>query len=631
MTSALENKTRRSSSVNPESNAIIGPQKRPAEDPVEEEEPSKYPRLADADFSDDAKPDGRSDGSSSISLRTLNPLKRPADDSEHGPPTSRGTDSWKIKRPRLESEADSAVEQQKPSCRSSSAEEAPRKRQLVNDSSPDPGDGHQPAKRIRLRGAKRSKKHRKQRDDALLLPVELHHEILEWLWEDDSFGDDRYYLVRTLHACAQTCSRWRSAARPLIFRFLIIKHPNRLNDLVTLIQKDPQIAGWIQKVRLDGTSIPNDDHERTRIGTVEEDRDCWIYEFLAKIGVPLPSLARLELTGFAHLSKKREDQEAFAHWIRELVELRSVAELNMLRCEMSSNSLAAIVRAFPKLVRIGFASVDFSAPNFTTLRDESSSHIPSNEREASGNIDTLDSSGSPAINNASVLPTFDDGVSTPPSSHDDRTVPVQYPLFHTPPLLSSFAVNNGNPLVYYADFDFLLLHEWLRPEILSKSLKTLDIRSDVNSPSLANFIATLGTSPALECMTLFVGNGLQYFIDSTVDVRSLSNLISIRLEVDIDVAREHIEAMHYVLSQLNAPRLQVITLSIPYVDGFEVLEGTDEYLAKGFDSIKELCVETFTGTPGEQQKARKEIIAMFPLMAERGILRVENWGLPYLF
>ncbi|CAL1708729.1 unnamed protein product [Somion occarium] len=615
-----------SSSTNPESHAVVGTRKRPAEDTgIDKEEANKRPRLTDTNSSHDIKPEGHPGESSSPPPETLNPLKRAADDAEPEFPNSRDSDKRAVKKIRLAGEATPVVEHPTTSGGTSNTIETHHKRPLCDNLSPQVGDGHPPVKRIRLKGVNRSKKPKKQCDDALLLPIELHHEILEWLWVDGSFENRRYYLVRTLRACARTCSRWRSAARPHIFRFLKIKSPSRLNDLIALIQLDPQVAGWIQKVRLDGVSIPyRDDVLRPRLGNVDEDRDRWMYGFPSSLGVSLPSLKCLEFTGFAHLSKKREDQQAFAGWIRQLVELRSVVELNMVRCEMSSNSLTAMVRAFPKLVRVGFASVDFTAPNIVSLRDETPSLKPASKQESS----EAANSEAACVDKVSVPPTPDDAKGTPPSSHDDPTPSVEYPLFHPPPLLQSFMINNISTDLL--EFDFLLVRDWLRPEILTRSLKSLDIDSFVDAPTLAKFIASLGMSPALECLIFYVGEGRQSLIDSAVNIHNLSNLTSIRFVTHEVSEREDVEAIYYILSQLNAPRLQTISISIPYPYGFEMFEGTDGYLAKAFGSIKDLCIETFADTPGKMKKAREEITAMFPLLADRGILRVENWGLPYL-
>ncbi|CAL1708566.1 unnamed protein product [Somion occarium] len=298
----------------------------------------------------------------------------------------------------------------------------------------------------------------------------------------------------------------------------------------------------------------------------------------------------------------------------------------MLRCEMSSNSLTALVRAFPLLIRVGFASVDFSAQNSTIIREESLPPKPSSRREGSGT--DIPDSETVSVNEPSVRPTPHDALGIPLSSHDHPTLPVQYPLLHPPPSLQSFTVNNL--CTDFFEFDFLLLRDWFRPEMLTKSLKSLDVSSWVDDLTLAKFITSLGTSPALECLTLWVGWGLRYYMRSTVDIHHLTNLTSIRLVTERTLERDEVDAMQYVLSQLNAPRLQVISISIPAIRTFKVLEGMDEYLAKEFGGIKKLCVETYTDGPEEEKKAREEVTAMFPLMAERGVLRVEDRDIPYL-
>ena len=84
-----------------------------------------------------------------------------------------------------------------------------------------------------------------------LLPLELHRHILEFLWDPHTPDSSSY---RTFASCAQTCSHWRAAARPFIFRFLIIRYEDQIAILENQIRKEPCIGNWVQNVRIEGSS-----------------------------------------------------------------------------------------------------------------------------------------------------------------------------------------------------------------------------------------------------------------------------------------------------------------------------------------------------------------------------------------
>ena len=196
------------------------------------------------------------------------------------------------------------------------------------------------------------------------LPPELLRLILEQLWEGESSRKS------SLCAFALTSLKCWVIVRPLLFRHIVIRGSDHIRTLAKQVRATPRIASWINELQFEGESIPPAPTVwLTDPSDVERDRDTWIYSFFSDIGSELPNVRILKLFGFQHLSRRREDLEAFARWIPHLTSLRSVRELRVARCEMSPNALTAIVRAFPDLLHVFLTSVCVGSPNRASLAE----------------------------------------------------------------------------------------------------------------------------------------------------------------------------------------------------------------------------------------------------------------------
>lgn len=197
------------------------------------------------------------------------------------------------------------------------------------------------------------------------LPPELLSLIVEELWDVTT---DECRWNKTLCACALVCSAWRAAARPLVFRFIVLKNSVDIHKLAQQIQHEPRIAYWIRKLRFEGKSIPKSGflHNTDQL-EVEQDIDTWMYSFFSEIGVHLPNVKSLDIFGFYHLSLHQDDCEVFARWIPQLASLSSIESLHLARCEMPPNALTAIIRAFPKFRNVAFTCVCFWFSNGAEL------------------------------------------------------------------------------------------------------------------------------------------------------------------------------------------------------------------------------------------------------------------------
>ena len=181
------------------------------------------------------------------------------------------------------------------------------------------------------------------------LPLELLSAIIEQLLDSGP----------ALSASALTCSTWRAAARPFVYRKIIIRTIDAMNRLAEQLNSEPQIAYWIRTLRFEGKSVPRSKFPWSGAiwKTTDMDIDTWIYPFFSVIGTGLPNVRVLELFGFQHMSLRREDCERFAQWIVQLSRLESVESLHLSRCEMPPNALTAIIRSFPRLRNVAFTCV----------------------------------------------------------------------------------------------------------------------------------------------------------------------------------------------------------------------------------------------------------------------------------
>ncbi|KAK7696654.1 hypothetical protein QCA50_001312 [Cerrena zonata] len=443
----------------------------------------------------------------------------------------------------------------------------------------------------------------------LLLPLELHELILDCFWDDTevSCGPVGYHVIRN---CIKVCSRWYAAARPRFFREVILKSPKRLNGLISLIRDDPNIARWIRKVRLQGVTAPLYPFGKRQPDDAEKDGDSWLYSFPLCFGVPLPKLKKLELNDFAHVSRRREDCQAFARWIPGLATLTSVEILSVYQCEMSSNSFAAFMRAFLRLKSVWFCLVDFTRPNVGVL---AANIAPSGESDPD------------------IAPTIEsEGAG---SSLKGRSRPVEYPLFHPPPSLQSIIAKNTHDTL----FDFSILRDCLCPKTLAQSLRVLVLGYQVCMESVARLISDLGVSPKLEHIQLHVGWYRNFFVECNVDISGLTNLQDLVLLSDHTSSTEISFNCRQLLSQVATTHLKSVTLIVYYDLDYikKQLVGIDADLSQEkfskLEAVHVKLINTAWSTDRLQKKKRlarmitPKIKNLLPLTNGRGILDVSPW------
>ena len=75
------------------------------------------------------------------------------------------------------------------------------------------------------------------------LPFETIENIAAFFWND---------TIALLH-CTLVCQTWYIAARPLIFRRVVVKSPERFAELEMLLLADPTIGYWVRELYVDGS------------------------------------------------------------------------------------------------------------------------------------------------------------------------------------------------------------------------------------------------------------------------------------------------------------------------------------------------------------------------------------------
>ncbi|CAL1708717.1 unnamed protein product [Somion occarium] len=483
-------------------------------------------------------------------------------------------------------------------------------------------DDARPAKRTRLGETASLDNPEECNARVLLLPIELLDLILEQLWERPNI---KCLYSDTLWACARTCSRWYAAARPHIFRSISIENEKSLHKLAKLVRGDSNIASWMHKVCINGGSLKDEDFPE-RLKGVEKDQDCWIYQFPSVFDVTPLNIKIVELMHFAHLSPRREDQEAFARWIPHLSELQSVQHLHLFRCQMSSNAMAAVVRALPRLSTVFFCESDFTAPNITCLCDESSGEDHASPAALIESSVTPEPARPPETKSAlaPVESVPNSSVVSSHTSHDDPEAPVQIPLINPSPALQFFAMGNDETLYPY--FEFGTLRNMLEPKVLSRSLKSLHLGNEYEQISLSEFLADLGPAPALEYLKIYIVDDLESTIEVGKQVSNLRNLKTLQLRTPL-LDHDQSDIVRQFLTFLDSPHLKTLTITVPTQDPVGNPKVLDEYLASDkFKDLNKFSIEFMDdlrlyGTQDEMEAAAQ---AMFPLMAKRGILCVED-------
>ncbi|KAK7679467.1 hypothetical protein QCA50_017521 [Cerrena zonata] len=507
--------------------------------------------------------------------RNLPPRHNPSKDTSHNKRERQPTTRNKRKHPALEHDNDSRPQDTKPTKRR-------RLDQPVNKASSPVPDTTPPS---------------------WYLPIELLYQIYDYLWDHEHA---ECYSTATLRSCALTCSRWRDAVRPYIFRFITLDTPEVIDKFSHQIRTTPEITQWVRRLRLAGRTLPFIDERRCHRLEAADDIDQWLYAFPTNLDAHFPCLRILELFNFAQISPRLEDREAYARWIPELTKLKSVTTLNILRCEMSANNLTALVRAFPSLTKVDLVDVNFIHPNLAVLHE----------------VSTKNSDGEPT---------------------GDRTVEAtdkttKYPVFYPPPLLQSFRVDNSHS--DYVDFDFASMRGWFRAELLAKHLRSLEVSGGVDSDTLRELIFALGEAPNLSHIQVPVGVNTYELLESGIDLSRLANLTSIRLlGFDGEWGQdEEVNNIRQFLAQLNAPKLRMIAINSYFEkeEDIDMIASIDQSLADSkFDRLEAVRIEINVDSSLVErplQWLRRKVEGLLPLTANRGILIVDShgWDLQYL-
>ncbi|KAK7679432.1 hypothetical protein QCA50_017486 [Cerrena zonata] len=449
------------------------------------------------------------------------------------------------------------------------------------------------------------------------LPIELLYHIYDCLWDHEHV---ECYSTATLRSCALTCSRWRDAVRPYIFRFITLDTPEAINRFSHQIRATPEIIQWVRKLRLVGRTLPFIDEPRWHRLDAADDIDQWLYAFPANVDAHFPCLRILELFNFAQISPRLEDREAYARWIPELTKLKSVTTLNILRCEMSANNLTALVRALPDLTTVNIVDAEFGHPNLTVLQE---------------------------------MPT-EDSDNEPTGDHIvEATEATKYPVFYPPPLLQSFRMDTSQ-----AEYglDFTLLRGWFRPELLAKHLESFEVAGAVDSEPFYELILALGEAPNLSHIQIPVGSGTfergcihgspyaqkltvyDSVFELGIDLSRFTNLTSIRLIGRSDEwgQDEEVNNIRQFLGQLKAPKLRMVAIQSHFQkeEEIDMIASIDQSLADSkFDGLEAIRIELIVDrVKRPSQWYREKVTELLPLTAKRGILIVDypGWDLPYL-
>ncbi|KAK7679430.1 hypothetical protein QCA50_017484 [Cerrena zonata] len=432
------------------------------------------------------------------------------------------------------------------------------------------------------------------------LPIELLYQIYDYLWDHEHV---ECYSTVTLRSCALTCSRWRDAVRPYIFRFITLDTPEDIDNFSHQIRATPEITQWVRKLRLEGRTLPFIDEPRWYRLDAADDIDQWLYAFPANVNAHFPCLRILELFNFAQISTRLEDREAYARWIPELTKLKSVTTLNILRCEMSANNLTAFVRALPNLTTINIVDAEFGHPNLAVLQE---------------------------------MPT-EDSDNEPTGDHivEATDKATKYPVFYPPPLLQSFRIDTSQ-----AEYgvDFTLLRGWFRPELFAEHLKSFEVAGAVDSEPLHEVILALGEAPNLSHIQIPVGSGTFELFELGIDLSRLTNLTSIRLIGHSDEwgEDEEVNNIRQFLGQLKAPKLRMIAIQSHFQKKEEInmIASIDQSLADSkFDELEAIRIELIVDrVKRPSQWYREKVTELLPLTAKRGTLIVDFdiWALHYL-
>ncbi|CAL1708788.1 unnamed protein product [Somion occarium] len=393
----------------------------------------------------------------------------------------------------------------------------------------------------------------------------------------------------SLRSCALINRHWSTSARPHIFRVIRLDSWNRLAELTEVVMSDRIVANYIREVRLRGGVGGETDARK------KQDDDWWMYHFPYMLGGHLKCLKTIELSNFYRSTdvydeeRRTEEQEKFATWVYSLRTLKSVENLTLKVCTMSSNALTAIIRSFRRLIRIEFCDV------------------------------VVDDSGDP---DAIRIPKLD-SAETPGESHAGNTgsssSAVLFPLSYSEPQLRAVNVDQDENSTF-DPFNFDPLKAWLLPRHIASSLKALVFGGKIEVVSFIRFISNLCPCPSLEYIAC---STFQLDDFSDLDLSGFPNLN--RLYFNVGYLEDNVDALCRILSRTHTSRLKHIICIIRLEElgdlGDNVVEPLDNLLCS--DKFRQLeCLEVIHRRYQPPRKVRQAGLKAFPGLFKRGILRL---------
>ena len=219
---------------------------------------------------------------------------------------------------------------------------------------------------------------------------------------------------------------------------------------------------------------------------------------------------------------------------------------------------------------------------------------------------------------------------------------MEYPVYHSPPRLESFSINNF--WAEYDIFDFERIQDWLQPSLLADSLQYIRVGPIIDVASLSKFINDLGNGSVLHTLHFFVEiseefresiglNSPQMVItnhhysgaDVRLDISHLKNLKHLWLDgPDMYNDPDMTQCICQLFAQVNVATLEEASVYLTNNQGLECIKELDQFLMEErFAGFKRLNVSLAERKSEKPIKGAPETIrSLFVNMDRKGVLRV---------
>ena len=220
---------------------------------------------------------------------------------------------------------------------------------------------------------------------------------------------------------------------------------------------------------------------------------------------------------------------------------------------------------------------------------------------------------------------------------------MEYPVFHSPPRLQSFSINNF--WAEYEIFDFERLRDWLQPSLLTGSLQYIRVGPIIDVASLSKFIHDLGHESAVHTLHFFVEITEEFrellhpgppkmtttkcsyhlVMDIKLDISHLNNLKHLWLDgPDMYNDTDMTQCICQLFAQVNVANLEEATLHLTNNQGLEYIKELDQFLTEErFAGLKKLNVSLAERKIDKLVEGAHETIrSLFVNMDRKGVLKV---------